>query len=82
MGRFADLRIPVNDSEDTVNRNRCRPRCVNTVSIPRETVVKKYPAKRIVIVASALYNQRTEDVPCPTNTNGVKSTTHSEGTRS
>jgi hypothetical protein len=68
VGRFADLRVSVNDNEDTVNRNRCRPgfgtpadgQCVNAVSIPRETGVKKYLAKRVVIVPYALYNQNVQ----------------------
>jgi len=73
VGRFADLRVSVNDNEDTVNRNRCRPQCLNTVSIPRETGVKKYPAKRLVIVPYALYNQNiprtccTQQTPMPLN---------------
>ena len=66
MGRFADLRVSVNDNEDTVNRNQCGPQCANTVSIPRETGVKKYLAKRVVIVPYALYNQNVQRYP--TNT--------------
>ena len=67
MGRFADLRVSVNDNEDTVNRHRCGPRCVNTVSIPRETVVKKYLAKRVVIV-TPLYNQNVKKTCCARQT--------------
>ena len=63
MGRFADLRVSVNDNEDTVNRNQCGPQCANTVSIPRETGVKKYLAKRVVIVPYALYNQNVQRHP-------------------
>ena len=68
MGRFADLRVSVNDNEDTVNRDRCRPRCVNTVSIPRETVVRKYLAKRVVIVPHELYNQNVQKTCCARQT--------------
>jgi hypothetical protein len=67
VGRFADLRVSVNDNEDTVNRHRCGPRCVNTVSIPRETVVKKYLAKRVVIVPP-LYNQNVKKTCCARQT--------------
>ena len=66
MGRFADLRVSVNDNEGTVNRNQCGLQCANTVSIPRETGVKKYLAKRVVIVPYALYNQNVQRYP--TNT--------------
>ena len=68
MGRIADLRVSINDNEDTVNRNQCRPQCVNTVSIPRETGVKKYLAKRIVIVPYALYNQNVQRTCCTQQT--------------
>jgi hypothetical protein len=69
VGRFADLRISVNDNEDTVNRNRRGPRfgtpaegqCVNTVSIPRETGVHKYLIKPIVKLSMPLYNDNLYD---------------------
>jgi hypothetical protein len=76
VGRFADLRVSLNANEDTVNRNRCRPRfgtptdgqCVNTVSIPRETGVKKYVTKRVVIIPVALYNQNVQRTCCTQQT--------------
>jgi hypothetical protein len=68
VGRIADLRVSINDNEGTVNRNRCRPQCVNTVSIPRETGVKKYLAKRVVIVPYALYNQNVQRTCCTQQT--------------
>jgi hypothetical protein len=64
VGRFADLRFSGNDNEDTVNRNRGRPQCLNTVSIPRETGVKTYLAQRVVIVPFALYNQNVQRACC------------------
>ena len=64
MGRFADLRVSVNDNEDTVNRNRRGRQCANAVSIPRETRVKKYLANRVVMVPYALYNQNVQRTCC------------------
>ena len=69
MGRFADLRVSVNDNEDSVNRNGCRPRfgtpgdgqCLNTVSIPRETGVSKYLTKPIVKLSMPPYNDNLHD---------------------
>jgi hypothetical protein len=68
VGRFADLRVSVNDYENTVNRNQCGLQCANTVSIPRETGVKKYLAKRVVIVPYALYNQNVQRTSCTQQT--------------
>jgi hypothetical protein len=69
VGRFADLRVSVNDNEDTVNRNRRRPlfgtpadgQCVNTVSIPRETGVKKSLTKTILNLSMPLNNDKLYD---------------------
>jgi hypothetical protein len=68
VGRIADLRVSINDYEDTVNRNQCGPQCANTVSIPRETGVQKYLAKRVVVVPYALYNQNVQRTCCTQQT--------------
>lgn len=39
-----------------VNRNKTA-QCSNTVSIPRDTVVKEYSSRLVVILPSSLYNQ-------------------------